>query len=35
MNETDVGYVISTTPYREYDAMVHFLGEKFGFIVTS
>ncbi len=30
MNEVDVGYILSVTPYREYDAMVHFLGEKYG-----
>lgn len=31
-NDTDIGYVLFTTPYREYDAMVHFLGENSGLI---
>lgn len=29
---SDIGFVLSTTPYREFDCMVHFLGEKSGLI---
>ncbi|HZJ86778.1 MAG TPA: DNA repair protein RecO [Erysipelothrix sp.] len=31
-NSEDTGYVISNTPYREYDAMILFLGEKYGLL---
>ncbi len=31
-SETDIGYVLFTTPYREHDAMVHFLGQKLGLV---
>lgn len=32
MNNTDTGFVISVSPYREHDAMVHFLGETYGLL---
>lgn len=32
MNDVDVGFILTNTPYREYDAMVLFLGEKYGLI---
>ncbi|QIK70165.1 DNA repair protein RecO [Erysipelothrix sp. HDW6C] len=32
MNNSDEGFVISTTPYREHDCMVHFLGKEYGLI---
>lgn len=32
MSNQDIGYVISNTPYREFDAMVFFFGEKYGLL---
>lgn len=32
MNDHDEGFVIFVNPYREHDAMVYFLGERFGLI---
>lgn len=29
-NNQDIGYVLSVTPYREHDAMVHFFGRQYG-----
>lgn len=31
-NDQDTGFVLSITPYRESDAMVHFFGEKIGLV---
>ena len=30
MNESEKGFIISLTEYREHDAMIHFLGENHG-----
>lgn len=38
MNKEELGYIISNTPYREYDAMVLFLSENYGllrFVIRS
>lgn len=32
MNNSDTGFVLGLVPYREHDAMVHFLGERSGLI---
>lgn len=32
MNNSETGFVLGLVPYREHDAMVHFLGEKTGLI---
>lgn len=31
-NNQDIGYVLSVTPYREHDAMIHFFGRQYGLI---
>lgn len=32
MNNKDVGFIVSIVPFREHDAMVHFLGYEYGLI---
>lgn len=32
MNNKDVGFIVSIVPYREHDAMVHFLGKEYGLL---
>ncbi|WP_342621331.1 DNA repair protein RecO [Erysipelothrix sp. P66] len=32
MNNKDIGFIVSIVPFREHDAMVHFLGYEYGLI---
>lgn len=32
MNDQDQGFVLSNSPYREYDAMILFLGQEYGLL---
>lgn len=32
MSDEDVGFVLSVVPYREHDAMLEFIGEKYGLL---